>query len=60
MAKTNLFQKGDLVTTEYGPGVIIKNCAECEFWQINIAEVGSKKLHYTKIELRSEKDGRGN
>ncbi|MCO1599869.1 hypothetical protein [Desulfosporosinus nitroreducens] len=51
MANTNLFQKGDYVTTKYGQGIVIKNCAKFEFWEVNISEVGIKEIHYKEINL---------
>jgi len=51
LAKTNLFQKGDFVITEHGVGNVIRNCSECEFWEVDIVGVGIRAFHYTKMDL---------
>lgn len=51
MAKTNLFTTGDLVNTKYGVGTIIKNCFNFMFWEVDIENIGIKKIKYTEIEL---------
>jgi hypothetical protein len=50
VAKTNLFRSGDMVNTQHGKGVIIKNCPDFKYWQVKINN-RLKQIHYSEMEL---------
>ena len=55
-AKSNLFKPGDEVITEYGNGVVVRNCHNFRFWEVKIKDGGTYEIPFTRLELTFTKE----